>query len=303
MTLGILLGFTTAILNSIGYLVSARYLLHHKSPLQLLIQAQVFMMLMAFPFLLWLFPFRQIEKPLEYAGLLAFWVTVFLLGQGCFFAAQRFFEASRLSSLLGLKIIVLAVVFVVGGHGMLNFWQVLAVLLAAIAGMTFNWSGAARSSLAGWLLLFTTLVCYSFADISETGLIMRVHNSGYSLLRSSFATTAMAYTALGAVSLPFIYRFMPTWDQACKVFPYSLLWITSQVALFACFALLKPVFGNVILATRGIFSVAFGAMLPLFGLTALDSKISRRKWIQRGVAALLMTIAIALYSFGKSLQQ
>ena len=96
---------------------------------------------------------------------------------------------------------------------------------------------------------------------------------------------------------------MPTWDQACKVFPYSLIWIISQVALFACFALLKPVFGNVILATRGLFSVAFGAMLPLLGLGALDSKISRRKWIQRGVAALLMTIAIALYSFGKSLQQ
>ena len=262
------------------------------------------MMLMAFPFLLWLFPFRLIDKPLEFAGILFFWVTVFFLGQGCFFAAQRFFEASRLSSLLGLKIIVLAVVFVIGGHGMLNLWQVLAVALAAIAGMVFNWSGSARSSFAGWMLLLTTLVCYSFADISETELVIRVHNnSGYSLLRSAFAMTALAYTVLGLMSLPFIHHFKPTWDQACKVSPYSLIWLTSQVALFACFALINPVFGNVILATRGLFSVAFGAMLPLFGLSALDSKVSRRKWIQRSAAALLMTIAIALYSFGRSLQQ
>ena len=77
MTLGIAFGFITAILNSIGYLVSARYLLHYKSPLRLLIQAQVFMMVIALPFLVWLFPFGQIDKPLEYAGVQAFWVTVF----------------------------------------------------------------------------------------------------------------------------------------------------------------------------------------------------------------------------------
>ena len=303
MTLGIAFGFITAILNSIGYLVSARYLLHYKSPLRLLIQAQVFMMVIALPFLVWLFPFGQIDKPLEYAGVQAFWVTVFLLGQGCFFAAQRYFEASRLSSLLGLKIIVLAILFVASGKGMLNLWQVTAVLMAAIAGMLFNWSGAARSSLVGWLLVVATLFCYSFADLSETELVIRVHASGHSLLHSTFATAALAYTALGAVSLPFIYRFRPTRDQICKVFPYSLIWLTSQVSLFACFAMIKPVFGNVILATRGLFSVVFGALLPFIGLASLDSKISRRKWIQRGFAALLMALAIAIYSYGKSLQQ
>ena len=43
--------------------------------------------------------------------------------------------------------------------------------------------------------------------------------------------------------------------------------------------------------------MAIGAALPLFGLAALDSEISRALWIRRGAAALLMLGAIALYSF------
>ncbi|MBO4344940.1 MAG: hypothetical protein J5833_04245, partial [Victivallales bacterium] len=70
-----------------------------------------------------------------------------------------------------------------------------------------------------------------------------------------------------------------------------------QIVLLAGYALVKPVFGNVILATRGIFSVLIGAALPLFGLAALDSQIPMRKWVQRGIAAVIMLAAIAVYSF------
>lgn len=62
----------------------------------------------------------------------------------------------------------------------------------------------------------------------------------------------------------------------------AVLWIASQVMLMACFALLLPVFANVILATRGIFSVLLGVLLPAFGLSKFDSRISRAQWIKRG---------------------
>ena len=71
----------------------------------------------------------------------------------------------------------------------------------------------------------------------------------------------------------------------------------AQFGIFICFANLMPVFGNVILATRGIWSVVFGALLPLVGLAALDSRISVMRWLQRIGAALLMVGAIALYSY------
>lgn len=298
MFTGILFGFLAAILNSVGYLFSARYLLSYKSPVRLLVQAQVFMMLIALPFMIWLFPFKSITDFKWLSLLTLLWVSVFIIGQGCFFAAQKYFESSRLASLLGLKIIVLSIFFVASGRGMLNALQICAVILAAIAGMAFNWSGSGRSDYRGWLLLCVTLVCYSTADLNETALILRVRESGNSLVMSTFSVAALLYTVLGLVSIPFLFWFRPTFDQACKAFPYSVLWLGSQIALFVCFALVLPVFGNVILATRGVFSVIIGACLPLFGLASLDSQISTRKWIQRGVASVLMALAIALYSFG-----
>ncbi|MBR2363676.1 MAG: hypothetical protein IKA79_00605, partial [Lentisphaeria bacterium] len=69
-----------------------------------------------------------------------------------------------------------------------------------------------------------------------------------------------------------------------------------QVFLMGCFALVLPVFGNVILASRGLFSVVLGAMLSFVGLQKLDAVISRKQWILRAIAAILMIGAIAVYS-------
>lgn len=62
------------------------------------------------------------------------------------------------------------------------------------------------------------------------------------------------------------------------------------------FPVLQPVFGNVILSTRGIFSVIAGILLSYFGLSALDSQIPARLWLKRIIAALVMLGAIILYS-------
>ena len=64
-----------------------------------------------------------------------------------------------------------------------------------------------------------------------------------------------------------------------------------------CFALVAPVFGNVILASRGIFSVLLGALLAVIGIRGVDANISKKQWIRRAIAALLMVLAIGIYSF------
>ncbi|MBO5668225.1 MAG: hypothetical protein J6S43_03780 [Lentisphaeria bacterium] len=295
MIFGIVCGFTAALLNSLGYLFSARFLLYHKNPLRLLVMATLVMQLISLPLLV-IFPFGEIENPLKFFGQMLLSCMFFLIGQGGFFAALRLFEASRLSSLLGLKIIVLSVGFVLSG-GTLNIWQMAAVLMAAAAALIFNRSGSGRSSWKGWLLLLMTLCCYSSVDILETDLVLQVHETvGYSKLHSSLVVVPPMYVMLGILTMPVLFFLKPDKGQLKLAAPYAVLWLLSQVVLFCCFALLKPVFGNVILATRGIFSVLSGALLPFFGLAALDSQIPVSLWIRRGVAALLMLGAIAVYS-------
>ena len=300
MTTGIICILVAAFMNSVGYLASARFMKRYDSAVHLLIAAQVCMMVLSLPFLPFVFPFGQIQDMRSYCLVSAAWISVFIIGQCSFFAAQRCFESSRLSSLLGLKIIVLTVIFIAMRNGHVNAGQWTAVLMAAVAAMAFNWSGSGKTDHRGWFFLFVTLVSYSLADLNETKLIIAVRESGYGLVRSAFAATFFLYSLLGLVSLPFLFYAKPDFGQMKTAFPYSAIWLGSQIVLLAGYALVKPVFGNVILATRGIFSVLIGAALPLFGMAALDSQIPMRKWVQRGVAAVIMMAAIAVYSYASS---
>ena len=116
----------------------------------------------------------------------------------------------------------------------------------------------------------------------------------------SVTATAVIYSVLGICSLPFLFFLRTTRKQLVYAAPHAVLWITSQIMLMACFATLLPVFANVILATRGIFSVLLGALLAAVGLSKFDSKISRAQWIKRAVSACAMILAIAIYSFAKA---
>ncbi|MBE6358451.1 MAG: hypothetical protein E7057_04295 [Lentisphaerae bacterium] len=297
MIWGIFAGFSTALINTAGYLFSARFLMYYKNPVRLLVMSSFLMMLISIPFMLWLCPFSMIRSPWMYMGEVVLSGILFLIGQGGFFAALRYFEASRISSLLGLKIIVLSGIFVLCG-GKLNLLQMLAVVMATAAAMIFNWSGAQKSSLKGWLMLMIPLICYPCVDMLETDLVVKMETyTNWSKLHSALATVPLMYAVLGMMAAPALFFLKPDRGQLGKALPYAVLWLISQVLLLCCFAFLQPVFGNVILATRGVFSVAAGAALPYFGLAALDSKIPVSLWIRRVVAALVMLGAIALYSF------
>ena len=297
MLLGILGGVAAAAFNSVDFLFRSRFLLCYKSPVRLLVVGSVTMMVMSLPFLFFLVPFASVPSIgkliLTTLGASCF----FLIGQGSFMTALRYMEASRLSSLLGLKILVLSVIFMLSGHW-LNRWQLLAVFVAATAAVMFNWTASKPIPWKGWIFLLLTLVGFSVTDMFETSLVEQIREcSDFSNFRSAMAVVPLLYTSLGLLLLPGIFFYKPGKEQFCKALPHAVLWLVSQVFLLACFGMVLPVFGNVILATRGIFSVILGALLPLFGLAALDSQIPAKMWIRRGIAALLMLAAIAIYSF------
>lgn len=298
MFLPMLCGFGAAIINSAGYLCNARFLLLFKSPVRLLTVATFLMMLICLPFLLIFFPFAVLPCWWKFVLQGVLTSMLFLTGQFCFFAAMRHFEASRIASLLGLKIVVLSAIFIAAG-GMLNWMQIAAVAVAAIAGFIFNKAGNFTASWRGWMLLFTTLLCYSLVDMVETDLVAKLTSyGGGGPFFCAFAVVTMVYVILGILTLPVLFFLKPDGRQLLEGMPYAVLWLASQVLIFVCFLNLKPVFGNVILATRGIFSVVAGLLLPYMGMAALDSNIPMRLWVRRIIAALMMIGAIALYSFG-----
>lgn len=297
MIWGIVFGLLAALMNSVGYLFGARFLSVYHSPLRLLVMSHFGMMLLAIPAVLCCFPFGTLNAPADFWTSVGTWLAVFLTAQACFFISLRFFEASKLSSLLGMKIIVLALIFISAPGTLLNLQQWCAVFLAAAAGVMINWSGNSdRRQTVGWIFVVGTLICYSVGDLSECRMVHLLMASGCSNFRSSLAVTGIAYLLAGIILLPFFFRLRPTRKQLTAAAPYAGLWLLSQLFLYLAFALLLPVFANVILATRGLFSVLLGALLPLLGLGKYDSVLTVKQWLQRGVAAALMLLAIIIYS-------
>ena len=300
MIFGVFCGLSAAILNSVGYVFGTRFLLHYKSAFRLTMVSTLVMMVLSLPLMFILFPYGKLPRPGEFLLLIPVWIFAYWLGQGSFFIALKYFNASCLASLLGLKIVLLALFFRFSTHETPGLWQWIAVLLATGAAISFNWSGAKLGSPAGVFFLLTTLIGYCLCDIYETKIIQGVMECGYSLMRSSVTGASIIYSSLGICSIPFLFFLKLSRKQVVYAAPNAVLWIASQVMLMACFALLLPVFANVILATRGIFSVLLGVQLATFGLSKFDSQISRTQWIKRGVSACAMVLAITVYSLAEA---
>jgi cytochrome c biogenesis protein CcdA len=73
------------------------------------------------------------------------------------------------------------------------------------------------------------------------------------------------------------------------------VWLVGMATLYVCFGLLGAVFGNVLLSSRGLFAVVFGAVLAHRGWHELEQRVDRATLVRRIIAALFMTGAIALY--------
>ena len=138
MWFGVICGFCAALCNTVGYFFSARFLNESSSPLRLLISAQVLMMVLAAPFIAFLYPEGGIGNSGRFAWILAAWLGFFWLGQFGFFTTQKHIEASRLASLLGLKIIILAFIFIAVKGRMPGLWQWVAIVMATTAAVMLS---------------------------------------------------------------------------------------------------------------------------------------------------------------------
>lgn len=301
MFVGIVLGIATAFMQSLSYLASGYFIRKHNSALKLLITSHVAMGVVSAV----LMPFFWDGGILQLSGAvwlaLGVWIMMFMLGQMGFFISQKLIEPSRLASLLGLKIVVLSLIWIFFFGQTLNFLQITGVVLSVAAAFAMNWSGGRHFEIKSLIPLVMTLVCYSLTDLSETRMVLLCDKGD--IVHAGISVTLLCYTVLGICSLPALFKTGWNLKMQCHSLPFSLLWLGSQMTLLICFGIIGPVFGNVIQSSRGIFSVVFGVLVCRLGFDVMENSASGKLWLRRAMAALLMIGGIVCFSFGKIIAQ
>ncbi len=289
----ILIGLISAFFQSSAFVFSRRFVVEHKSPLKLLVYTSLEMGILGLITFLAILP----RLDFRFTGSLGLWLVVFIFsscgGAFCFFRALQDIEASRLSSLMGLKLIVLIPVNMLFFHTLPGLFQYLSIVLGVIAAVGMNFTGG-PIKLKGFLFLLMTLVFYSFSDVTASKITMETGSD--SLLLNSLAGTGLAFAAN---MIPMSLCFLRIgFEKQCllSALPYSLFWYTAMIMLFATFVELGVLLGAIIQASRGFISVLLGVTLNKIGFDKLEPGVSAAAWIRRVVMAILMIGAIALYT-------
>lgn len=306
--LGIAAGLVSGASMSFSYLLSRHHALSQPAAerpvaaLGLLLRAHVVMGAVATAGVLLLQPLAL--PPLAgFIGPLVAAAGFYLLGNILLFGLLRKLEASRLTPFLGLKVFILALIVAMVLREPLSATQWLAVALsvAATALLQGSAGGLPRAALGRVLVV---CLCFALSDLFIVRLIDVLDASGMGRSSRLFAAVVgmlLTYVACGVACGPIVLarRCTPAPGRAGQAWrtavAYAATWLLAMAALYACFALVGAVFGNVVQSTRGIMSVVIGATLAHFGWHELEQRVDRATLVRRIGAASLMTAAIAVY--------
>jgi drug/metabolite transporter (DMT)-like permease len=292
--LGIWCGLGAALFQSLSYVCIRRFNQRHDNTIiTLLALSHILMGLISIPLAVMLWP--ETMPPLFAYGLsLLGSAGFYLLGQFFLFTAIIHSEPSRVSPLLGLKVLFLSVIGVVFLGASFGPAKWLAVLFSTAAVFFLSWTGK-RLELRFIVLGVLACLCYCISDINIKELVD--HFSFMGTLSGASLGTALCYILCGLVGAVIVI-FQPghstrqTWLYAL---PFAASWFLAMILLFSCFGLVGVVFGNILQSTRGVLSIVLGFVIAHIGFHALEPKPTHRMMVQRMVAALLMTAAVVLF--------
>ena len=266
---------------------------HDGDFLRLLSLSHILMGVMSLPFIIFMRP-AGMPAFSSYIVSLLCCAGFYLLGQVFFLAAIAHSEPSRISPILGLKVLMLAVIsaLFMGEHFSATKW--IAVGLCTTAIFLLSNSG---EKLNRRTLVFAVLACtgYCLSDLNIKILVDQF--SCMSVLGRSILTGSMCYALCGlaGVGVLIFTRSKISRDTWVYVIPFSLAWFLSVIFLFSCFSLIGVVFGNILQSTRGLISVVLGFVIAYMGFEEWETKITRKVFFQRLLAAALMTGAVGLF--------
>ena len=301
---GIAAGLTAAFFSSVSYLVSRHHGTRERhASRRLLIFAHVLMGLTCV-----IAAFVTYSPDILISGIWHWniWLPcvvstgTYLFGTSSVFRVLTRNDASRLSPLLGLKIIALGLIVSLVFRQTLSFEQWAAVMLCAVAAILLQ-QGGSGLPMRSLILLSCGCLCFAIADLGIVEMINAIQNS---LTMSRFSAGCLAllltYVFIGLIVLPltlFEYGRQPyptsrDWRAAVE---YSAAWLLAMFGLYACIGCVGVILSTILQSTRGIMSVILGAVVSGQGWHELESRVDRHVLVRRLIAAVCMTAAVALY--------
>jgi len=297
MLFGVSIGLVSAVMQSAAYIFSRRFVGEFRSSVKLVIYSQLLMGAGGVAVFVVTFPFVEFPRGAElcrFAVATAVFVAAYHVAFYCFFKALNEIEASRLSSLLGLKVVVIALITYPFLRAELNMWHLLAVVLTAVSAVGMNFSGV---RIGGRGAFYLALALLGFATTDITGAIFVKAMPGEAMTLKAICATSLAYVFLGLIAAAALLKLKFEPRALAGALPYSALWFTAMLLLFASFGMVGVVFGSIIQASRGVVSVIIGILLARTGYVAVEPDVPVRVWVRRAVMAALMVAAIGLYSY------
>lgn len=252
----------------------------------------------------------------DYSLIMLLAIIFYLAGQFCLFMAQRTVDASRVVPLLGMKLLVLAVLnILIMPHLMgtkpesYGIFQWLGIFLTVGAAFILNKAGQ-RIPWQSLCWVGMTCLGYASSDTCITMLVRRLQAVGEAtadpalagLAKPSVAAAFITYVicgVAGVVLLPLVKK--PEGAHRKTVWgwisPFAFCWLTAMLFLYACFARIGTVNGNIVQSTRGIIAILIGALLAALGFTELEEKVGVQVWIRRLIAGVMMFLAIVAFNW------
>jgi len=294
---GVMLGLGAALFQALSYLYSRWFVAkHHHNVIVLLTLSHVLMGGISVVGLCLILP-DNMSGWKVYFGPVAGCSLFYIAGQAALFMALRRSDASRVSPLLGLKLVVLAGITTGWLSQTYSLMQWVAVLLTVVAAWVMNQAGG-RLSRQSVIWILGACAGYSLSDLHIRILVDRF--AAFGLLRAAVLSALLCYVFCGVCCLPslFLMRKLNR-EMWMRAVPFAALWLISMLLLFACFGVIGVVFGNIVQATRGLISIVLGSMVAMAGFEDLESRITTTVLLRRIGAALMMLSAIALFYIGK----
>jgi drug/metabolite transporter (DMT)-like permease len=295
---GILLGLGAALFQSFSYLFSRSYVKKYHSPFELLIIGHIIMgaaSLVILPFL----PTSKLPEFKLFAWPLIACALTYVFAQFSFFMTIRYAAPSRVSPLLGLKIIFIAVFGVLFFNNHLSPIQWIATAMCLCGAILSNWTGGTLPR-QGILWLFSACAGYSLSDLFIKKLINAMNPDDGNMIVYAIIATVYSYILCGLMALPFKLTMnkKKLKGKYLAALPFSVAWFGAMILIYICFGLIGPVFGNIIQSSRGIISIVLGIVIAHLGHVHLEAKVSWPVFIRRIIAALLIIGAIVMFCYG-----
>lgn len=291
--LGIAFGLSAALFQALSYVFSKRFFAVCRPSSQLLFavgSAQMGLVaVIALPFLLH-GPLPPVSDFIwELAGTAGF----YLIAQWLLFLNLKRTDSSVVAPLLGLKIPMLGLISTLLLNKPLPSTAWLAIMLCTLA--VFMVSPPRSLPEVGTLgLILLTCLGYCGSDLCIPRLIGKVE--GASSMPTLLAVS-MTYTICGIVGVILALRMKAFGIAGVQrhAAPYAASWLLGMCFLFATFASIGVIFGNMLQSSRGLISVGIAALILRAGIQDLETPTGRGRMVLRAAGAGLMVLGIALY--------